>query len=256
MGTTNQFFLEGKNVLITGASSGIGRQCAISCSRMGARVVLIGRREEKLIETIGMLASEGNLYYSFDVRNYQEIESVIADAVSRIGSIHGFIHSAGIEFVFPLSVIKPVHYQELFATNVISGFEFAKILSKKKYSKPEGNSFVFISSVMGISGNPSLIAYSASKGALISGVKSMALELAPKNIRVNAISPGFIKDTEMTSQLFKVLGEESKITIINAHPLGTGTTSDVANACIYLLSDASKWITGTNLIIDGGYSAK
>jgi NAD(P)-dependent dehydrogenase (short-subunit alcohol dehydrogenase family) len=84
----------------------------------------------------------------------------------------------------------------------------------------------------------------------------MALELAPKNIRVNAISPGFIKDTEMTSQLFKVLGEESKITIINAHPLGTGTTSDVANACIYLLSDASKWITGTNLIVDGGYSAK
>ena len=135
MGTTNPFSLEGNNVLITGASSGIGRQCAISCSRMGARVVLIGRREEKLIETIGMLASEGNLYYSFDVRNYQEIESVIADAVSRIGSIHGFIHSAGIEFVFPLSVIKPVHYQELFATNVIAGFEFAKILSKRKMRK-------------------------------------------------------------------------------------------------------------------------
>jgi NAD(P)-dependent dehydrogenase (short-subunit alcohol dehydrogenase family) len=256
METTDPFSLKGKNILITGASSGIGRQCAISCCQMGARVILIGRRTEKLAETIQMLPSSNNLFYSFDVNNYHEIESVVADTVSRIGSIHGFIHSAGIEYVFPLAVIKPIHYQELFGTNVIAGFEFAKILSKRKYSNPEGCSFVFISSVMGISGNPSLIGYSASKGALISGVKSMALELAPKNIRVNAISPGFIKDTEMTSQLFKVLGEESKIKIINEHPLGFGTTLDVANACIYLLSDASKWITGTNLIIDGGYSAK
>jgi NAD(P)-dependent dehydrogenase (short-subunit alcohol dehydrogenase family) len=223
---------------------------------MGARVILIGRREEKLFETIGMLPSGDNLFYSFDVRNYQEIESLIVNAVAKVGSIHGLIHSAGIEIAFPLSVMKPVHYQDLFATNVIAGFAFAKILSKKKYAEPTGGSFVFISSVMGIRGNPSLIGYSASKGALISGIKSMALELAPKKIRANTILPGFIKDTEMTSNLFNVLGEEFKSTIIKAHPLGMGTSADVANACIYLLSDASKWITGTNLIIDGGYSAK
>jgi NADP-dependent 3-hydroxy acid dehydrogenase YdfG len=128
MGSFNPFSLEGKIVLITGASSGIGRQCAISCTRMGARVILIGRRREKLIETIGLLPSGNNLYYSFDVNNYKEIESVIADAVAKAGPIHGFIHSAGIDLTLPFSVTKPIHYQELFATNVIAGFEFAKVL--------------------------------------------------------------------------------------------------------------------------------
>jgi NAD(P)-dependent dehydrogenase (short-subunit alcohol dehydrogenase family) len=109
---------------------------------------------------------------------------------------------------------------------------------------------------MGIQGNPSLVGYSASKGALISGVKSMAIELASKNIRVNVISPGHLEDTEMSAKLFENLSEESKSLIIKAYALGLGTTSDAANGCIYLLSDASKWVTGTNLIIDGGYSAK
>jgi NAD(P)-dependent dehydrogenase (short-subunit alcohol dehydrogenase family) len=256
MDSFNPFSLKSKNILITGASSGIGRRSAIICSQMGARVILIGRRKEKLLETIRLLPSGCNLYYSFDVTNYQEIESVIADAVSKVGLIHGFIHSAGIELTLPFSVTKPIHYQRLFATNAIAGFEFAKELSKKKYIASEGGSFVFISSIMGIVGNSSLVGYSASKGALISGVKSMALELASKNIRVNVISPGHLRDTEMSTKLFEALDKESKDLILNAHPLGLGSTSDVANCCIYLLSDASKWVTGANLIIDGGYNAK
>ncbi len=256
MRKSNPFSLIGKNILITGASSGIGRQCAINCTQMGARVILIGRRREKLIETIGLLSSGNNLYYSFDVNNYQQIESIVADAVEKTGPMHGFIYSAGIELTLPLSVTKPTHYQELFATNVIAGFEFAKVLSKKKYISRAGGSFVYISSIMGIQGNPSLVGYSASKGALISGVKSMAIELAPKNIRVNVISPGHLKDTEMSAKLFENLTEESKRLFIKAYVLGLGTTFDVANGCIYLLSEASKWVTGTNLIIDGGYSTK
>lgn len=252
----NPFSLEGKNILITGASSGIGRQCAISCSQIGAQIILIGRRKEKLIETIGLLPTGNNLYYAFDVTNYQEIESVIGDAVEKTGPIHGFIHSAGIELTLPLSVTKPTHYQELFATNVIAGFEFARVISKNKFTAPEGGSFVFISSVMGYLGEVAHSAYCSSKGALIAGTKALALELAVKKIRVNCVSPAQIEGTEMTIKMLESFNEQNKKDKFEMHPLGYGKTSDVANGCIYLLSDASKWVTGTNLIIDGGYSAK
>lgn len=252
----NPFSLKGENILITGASSGIGRQCSISCSQMGAQLILIGRREEKLIETLGLLSSENNLYYLFDITNYQEIESVIASAVAKTGPIHGFVHSAGIELTLPLSVTKPTHYQELFATNVIAGFEFARILSKKKYIAAEGGSFVFISSVMGCLGEVAHSAYCSSKGALIAGTRALALELAIKKIRVNCVSPAQIDGTEMTIKMLENCNEQNKKDKIEMHPLGYGKTGDVANGCVYLLSDASAWVTGTNLIIDGGYSAK
>jgi NAD(P)-dependent dehydrogenase (short-subunit alcohol dehydrogenase family) len=252
----NPFTLEGKNILITGASSGIGRRCAICCAQMGANVVLVGRRKEKLAETIRMVESPGKLFYSLDITNYKEIEGMIDDAVGKTGPINGFIHSAGIELILPLSVTKPAHYQELFATNVIAGFEFARILSKKKYAAPEGSSFVFISSVMGFLGEVAHSAYCSSKGAIIAGVKALALELAEKKIRVNCVSPAQIEGTEMTMKMRESLNDQNKKDIFSMHPLGYGNTDDVAYGCIYLLSDASKWVTGTNLIIDGGYSAK
>jgi NAD(P)-dependent dehydrogenase (short-subunit alcohol dehydrogenase family) len=252
----NPFTLEGKNILITGASSGIGRQCAICCAQMGAKVVLVGRRKEKLAETIRMVESPGKLCYPLDITNYEEIEGMIDDAVGKTGPINGFIHSAGIELILPLSVTKPAHYQELFATNVIAGFEFARVLSKKKYAAPGGGSFVFISSVMGFLGEVAHSAYCSSKGAIIAGVKALALELAEKKIRVNCVSPAQIEGTEMTMKMRESLNDQNKKDIFSMHPLGYGNTDDVANGCIYLLSDASKWVTGTNLIIDGGYSAK
>jgi NAD(P)-dependent dehydrogenase (short-subunit alcohol dehydrogenase family) len=223
---------------------------------MGAKVVLVGRRKEKLTETIRMVESPGKLFYSLDITNYKEIEEMIDDAVGKTGPINGFIHSAGIELILPLSVTKPAHYQELFATNVIAGFEFARILSKKKYAAPEGGSFVFISSVMGFLGEVAHSAYCSSKGAIIAGVKALALELAEKKIRVNCVSPAQIEGTEMTMKMRESLNDQNKKDIFSMHPLGYGNTDDVAYGCIYLLSDASKWVTGTNLIIDGGYSAK
>ena len=252
----NPFSLEGKNILITGASSGIGRQCAITCSKMGARVILIGRREEKLVESVKLLDNSNNLIYVFDIDNSDEIEPVISDAVGKIGPINGFIHSAGIELIMPLSVTKPEHYQKLFATNVIAGFEFARILSKRKYCAGEGGSYVFIASVRGFLGEMAQAAYCSSKGAVIAGTKAMALELAEKKIRVNCISPAIVKETEMTAEITENPDDESRKEIFKMHPLGYGTTSDIAYGCIYLLSEASRWVTGTNLIIDGGYSAK
>jgi NAD(P)-dependent dehydrogenase (short-subunit alcohol dehydrogenase family) len=252
----NPFTLEGKNILITGASSGIGKQCAISCSQMGATVILIGRKEDKLKETMSLLSYGNHQYYTFDVTNYSDIDGIVSDTVSKTGKISGFIHSAGIELSLPINVTKPEHYKDLFATNVIAGFEFAKILSKKKYTDESGSSFVFIASIMGIVGNSSLTGYSASKGAVIAGIRSLALELAIKKIRVNAISPAYIINTKMDSETSSLLNKEDTEKILKSHPLGIGNTEDVAYGCIYLLSNASKWITGTNLIIDGGYSAK
>jgi len=148
------------------------------------------------------------------------------------------------------------YYEEIFSVNVIAGFELAKIISKKKYINKEGASFIFISSVFGIISQPAIVAYSSSKGALISGAKSISLELASKKIRVNCISPGQIESTRMTESIFDKLSKEEKKKRIEMYPLGLGKPEDIANACAFLLSDASRWITGINLVVDGGYSAR
>lgn len=252
----NPFSLDGKNILITGASSGIGRQCAISLSRQGANIALVGRDSVKLQETWKQLGNGKHIVLSQDITDFFAIEDVVSKSVNYFGKISGFIHSAGIEITKPITMLNPSDYSKIFSINTIAGFEFSKILSLKKYHQEKSLSLIFISSIMSVVGNSALVAYSASKGALVAGVRSMALELAGKGIRVNAISPAHIAGTEMSDGLFATLSDEAKSEIIRMHPLGLGTVEDVANACIFLLSDASRWITGANLIIDGGYSIK
>ena len=249
------FNLKNKNIVITGASSGIGRQCAITFSKLGANVILIARNKERLKEIYDRLNKGNHLIISQDITEYDRLEEIINIAVNKVGRISGFIHSAGIEMTLPLRSMQPSYYEEMFSINVIAGFELVRIISKNKYLDESGASFVFISSIMGIVGNTALVGYSASKGALISAIKSMAIEFIPKNIRVNCILPGHV-ETEMANKLFEKISEESKKEIINMHPLGLGKPEDIANTCAFLLSDASRWITGTNLIVDGGYSAK
>jgi len=249
------FDLKNKNIIVTGASSGIGKQCAITFSQLGANVILIARNKERLKDTYNKLEKGNHLIISQDIIKYEKLEEVVNTAVNKLGRISGFVHSAGIEMTLPLRNIQPSYYEEIFSVNVIAGFELAKIISKKKYLDGDGASFIFISSVMGILGQPGKVAYCSSKGALISGARAMALELEKKNIRVNCILPGVV-ETEMSNKMFENLPEESKKSIIDMHPLGLGKSEDIANACTFLLSDASRWITGTNLIVDGGYSAR
>lgn len=251
----NNLNLNNKNIMITGASSGIGKQCAITFSQLGANVILVARNKERLEQTFNKLDKGNHITFAQDLNEYDKLEEIINASVGKIGRISGFVHSAGTEMILPLKGMQPSYYEKMFAINVIAGFEIAKIISKKRYLDEKGASFVFISSIMGILGQPGRVGYCSSKGALISGAKAMALELAKKNIRVNCILPGVV-NTEMSNEMFQRLSEESKKEIIDMHPLGLGMPEDIANASAFLLSDAAKWMTGSDLIIDGGYSAR
>ena len=249
------FSLSNKTILITGASSGIGRSCAVQCSKMGASLLLMGRNVDELNRTVSELQPGTKVEMIVaDFSKVVDLELVIAEKILTIGKIAGFIHCAGVEKTLPLKKQTSEVFQSIFDINVLAGFELAKIISLKKY-KAEKASFVFIASVAGMVGESGKTIYSASKGAVISGARSMSMELARSDIRVNSISPAMVK-TPILEKMFDGIGEEATQNIIKKHPLGIGEPEDVANACVFLLSDAAKWITGTNLVVDGGYTAQ
>ncbi len=248
--------LQGKNIVISGASSGIGRACAIMAAQLGAHVILLGRDEDKLRKTHELMGGNPLYHMSLacDITQRELLEPVIQNAFERFGTFSGFIHSAGITSTVPLRNMNSAKYEQMFAINVIAAFELARLIANKKVLCPDGGSFVFISSVRAILGEPGAVAYSSSKAALLGGARSMALELAQKRVRVNCILPGNVC-TEMTEDFFKTIPTEAKETIIKSHPLGLGQPEDVAHLCMFLLSDLSRWITGTSIPIDGGYCA-
>jgi NAD(P)-dependent dehydrogenase (short-subunit alcohol dehydrogenase family) len=251
----NSFSLAGRNVIITGASSGIGKQCAITASNFGANCILISRNEERANETLKKLMPGNHLTIIHDLTDFQNTEKVISEAIEKIGKVSGLINAAGIQTTLPFQGSSPKVFHDLFSINVMASLELTRIAIRKKYFDDEGGSVIFISSIMGIVGNAGLTAYSASKGAIVSAVKSLALELSQRRIRVNSVSPGHIK-TEMWEEIVHQLSETQVKSIEAKYPLGLGSPEDVANSCVFLLSDAGRWITGTNLVIDGGYTAQ
>lgn len=250
----NPFTLDGKRIVITGASSGIGQQCAISCSRMNARVVLIGRNADRLAETLGRMKGEGHISVSLDITDYDRIPAIVKSIVDSVGKIDGLIHCAGISTTLPLNLVTNEKLVEFMSTNVLSAINLSRELFKRKYSN-DGGSIIFMASVMGVVGERGKMLYGLTKGALISGARSLACELSKRNIRVNCISPGAIQ-TPINEKLPHMADPELRAQLEDKHLLGLGKTTDIANGCIYLLSDAARWITGQNLIIDGGYTAQ
>jgi NAD(P)-dependent dehydrogenase (short-subunit alcohol dehydrogenase family) len=250
------FSLSGKVILITGASSGIGRQCAISCAEQGASVAIFGRNVKRLDETMRMMAHpRRHIFCTIDLTEYDKIEDIIKSIVSKNGKVDGLINCAGISTTLPLNMSKPEKIEDYFKVNVQASINFTRIILKPGYFSNKGGSVIFISSVMGIAGESGKTIYSLTKGALIAGSRSIAVEVSSRNIRVNCISPGVV-ETPMSMGAVYSKDEESLGRIKAMHPLGLGQPDDVANACIYLLSDASRWVTGTNLVVDGGYLAR
>lgn len=252
MSLFNPFSLENKNIIITGASSGIGRQCAIDASKMGARVCLLGRNEIRLKETFEQLEGDNkHLKYSLDLNDADATKLVVAAIKEEFGEINGLIYSAGVSPTIPFRSLKKDKVQNAFETNVFGAINLTKLICKSTSNL----SVVFISSVMASVGTSGKSLYGMTKGALVAGVKSLAVEYASKGYRFNCISPGVVRSPmSMNSEYSKKLEALEKVT--NLHLLGLGQPEDIANAAIYLLSPASRWVTGTNLIVDGGYLAK
>ena len=251
----NPFSLQNKTIIVTGASSGIGQQVAISCSKMGAKVALIGRNQERLEETRKQLSGEGHLVISYDLTDLEHQKELVSDIVSKIGPVDGLVNCAGISATLPFKLMKPEKVEEFFRTNVYASIELTRQVLGIKNVNKEGASVIFFASVMGCVGENAKSLYSLTKGALISGCRSLAIEYAPRKVRINVVSPGVVETPINKNQSYLADPERRKATEA-LHPLGLGRTDDIANACVYLLSDASRWVTGQNLIIDGGYTIK
>lgn len=242
--------------MVTGASSGIGRQCAITCSDLGATVVLIGRNEERLSETLNLMDRPHNhLVIAADLTDNDLLKSITQQITEAKGKLHGIIHAAGISTTLPLRMINEDKLDHFFHTNVSSAILLTKLLVKPSVVSEEGMSVVFITSVMATVGEAGKTLYSMSKGALLAASRSMALELAPKKIRVNCVSPGVV-ETPMSQKAVYSQDESARNKIIDMHPLGLGEPQDVANTCAFLVSSGGKWITGANIAVDGGYTAR
>lgn len=250
------FRLDGKIIIVTGASSGIGRQCAITCSKMGAVVILLGRDQKRLSETLNLCEdSEKHLVFAVDMTEYEKVEEILPEVVSRKGKIGGLINCAGISTTLPINAVTPEKMEFFIKTNVIGGVNLTRETVKSIHFSEAGGCILFISSVMGVSGEKGKSLYSMTKGAVISVVRSLAVELAVRKIRVNAVSPGVV-ETPMSKKAIYSRDEESLKKVRSLHPLGLGRPEDVANSCVFLLSEAARWITGTNMIVDGGYLAR
>lgn len=246
----NPFSLKNKKILVTGASSGIGRAIAIECSRMGATVYLTARNEERLKETLKQMEQpELHIMKTADLAIQEERKYLIEELPD---CLDGVVHCAGLTVTKPFTFVSEENLHDVMGVNFEASVLLTQLLLKKKKIL-RGASLIFISSISGV--YVSLVGnsiYSASKGAINGISKVLALELAGRQIRVNTITPGMIETNIMSEG---IISDEQLAEDVKHYPLKRyGKPEEVAYAAVYLLSDASKWVTGSNLLIDGGYT--
>jgi NAD(P)-dependent dehydrogenase (short-subunit alcohol dehydrogenase family) len=245
----------GRRVLVTGASSGIGRAIAIELSRCGASLLLSGRNVDRLEQTASALEGTSHQVLPLDLLEMESIHGIVRQAVDQGGRLYGLCHCAGMVETLPLSAIKLTQFRRMMEINVTAGFELSRVFSRRDVMSGEGGSILFISSIYGLVGQSGQIAYSATKGALHAAARAMAVELARRNIRVNTLSPGLVHTPLSDGALAKLSAEDVR-KLEAAHPLGPGQPEDVARAAVFMLAPQNRWITGTDLVIDGGYTAR
>lgn len=246
----NPFSLEGKTILVTGASSGIGRETAIQCSKLGANVIITARNVDRLKETLSLLNGIGHEMIIADLTDQEDVERL----VRTVNGLNGAVLCAGKGMTSPFAFSSRDKYDAVFDVNFFAPVELLRLFIKQKKLEKHA-SVVFLSSIGGVElFTPGNGVYGASKAALNSTMKYCAKELAPKKIRVNAVNPGMVNTGMIQDGRFT---EEQLALNMEKYPLKRyGEPLDIALGVVYLLSDASSWVTGHSLVIDGGITVK
>ncbi len=241
----NPYSLQNKTILITGASSGIGRATAIECSRLGAKVILTARNEQRLAETMAALEGNGHIVIVADITKSEDVVAL----VKQLPQIDGFVCNAGITKRKPINFIKEEELHEIFETNTFSAFMLTKAIMKAKKMNKNG-SVVFLSSKAAVQNTPGNSMYAASKAAIISFSRACALEYAGSGIRSNAVLPGMVETPLTTKGMLSAedIERDKQRYMLRRY----GKPEEIAWSIIYLLSDASTWITSSCVVIDGG----
>ena len=244
--------LEDQKIVVTGGSSGIGRAVCIALSRAGASVVAVGRDEDRLQETLDLMEGSHHRTISFDLGEIEHIEDLVRNIHDWDGKrINAFVHSAGLIALRPLQSINYRFMDEIMRVNLYSFLELCKHFLKRKYS--ESCRIVAVSSVASTMPSKGQVMYAASKAALDAAIKTIAQEYARKGVRINTVNPGVV-DTRMTqlaNEMAELATEEIE-TLAARQVLGSGRPEHVADAVLFLLSDRAQFITGSNMVVDGG----
>jgi NAD(P)-dependent dehydrogenase (short-subunit alcohol dehydrogenase family) len=251
---SNPLSLKSRRVLVTGAASGIGRATCQLLGRLGARIVAVDVDEPALEGMFRELSGEGHTRFGADLADVERIPAWMTELAGAGGPLSGVVHAAGLSCVRPARLLTPALYRQLLLVNTEAALALARGFQKKAVGDPRGGSIVFISSVMASVGAPGAAAYSMTKAALHGLARSLALELAPARIRVNCVAPGFVQ-TPMFDRMASSWDAEQRARVEEDHPLGLGAPLDVAHSAAFLLADTARWITGTVLTVDGGYTA-
>ena len=245
------FDFTGKNFVVVGASSGMGRQITLELAASGAKVLAVARKQEKLTE-LKQHNSENIIIVSLDVTKAkkQEWTSVFDNFVSKYGKLDGGVYTAGISGITPLRLFQEEEARNIMETSFWGMLFFMQGIVRKKYIN-SSSSFVVFSSTAATWGNKGMFAYSAAKSAMRTAVRSLAKEISKDKHRLNSVSPGYVGGTGMTSESAEFMGLPENV--IKQHYFGIGRPSDVSGVVLFLLSDRAGWITGTDIVVDGGY---
>jgi NAD(P)-dependent dehydrogenase (short-subunit alcohol dehydrogenase family) len=245
--------LTGKRILVTGASSGIGKETAQIISKLGGKVILLARNEQRLKQVFASLTGDDHAFYAFNLTATDDIPAMMKAVAREHGPLTGVFHSAGLGYIMPVSILKQKYIDSVLDVSVKATLIITKgFCQKGVHEQGVKGSLVFMSSAAGLCGVAGMSIYSASKAAVDGAVRSLACELALRGIRVNSIAAGAVK-TEMHEEMVRNLNEQEIKEYEQRHLLGFGNSEDVAHAAAFLLSDAAAWITGTTMIVDGGY---
>lgn len=245
--------LTGKRILVTGASAGIGEATSVMLSQLGAQLVLVARNRDRLLSIRDRLSGSGHEIEALDLGGSLDLGAWLRSLTQSMGPLRGIVHCAGVQDARPLSLIREADFDRVMKINTFAALALAQGFRQKGVAE-KGGGMVYLSSVMGIVGSPGRSIYSASKGALSALTRSIALELARDGLRANCVAPAFVR-TGMLEEVKEMMTPAQFERIEAAHPLGFGEPSDVAASIAFLLGDGARWITGTTLVVDGGYTA-